>query len=710
MINWLKNSSDEAVPKVEAVAAPDVTTLDNAGLLALITDSSSTPALREAALARLQQDADIKQVAKWAADHDKRLYRQANARLTQQREQQHALKNAQDLLEQFQQLHDNSLLPLNRLAELDHAWNALETHLHDTASRAQHASLRSTIEQRVIARTQLQQNASGLRNQLEALRIDIDSAGKIRLETLAQSVEDISQQLVKVVAHAEISALTSSQLNALDDALQAARGALEQRAAHLAKPSEEIVAPAPSPEKTAPAIDANEVKQMLEQLQQALSEGHIDAALERESQISARVKGHVIDPKLHAQLKRAHAELARLKGWERFGVDVVRDGLIEEALALPNNGLSVEALGNAVRELRERWKTLDTQAGAGAPVPVWKRFNQACETAYQPVANWLNEQTALKTQLVEEAENLAQTFEAQVAENSADRSAENAIEWKKIASQIDSLRHRWRNTARHGHRALLQRFDTALLRLQQPLDAHYQREQQAREALIQRAKTLLQDPKAHFGKLRTLQQDWQTRAKNVSLPKSKEQSLWQEFRSTCDAAAEKMKQGLNAEREREESVQRERAAKQQQAQTSFETALQKVLLAAQLAGDASLRAQWDALGSAGVLEAALKARVDAALPLEATFNDRLIELEIEAGLPSNGHETRRRELQIAMLARKMKGGGSADDSLALLQNLLRQNFDLEQAQRLVNVLRAKPQWLKLRSERSGERSERTPQR
>lgn len=705
MMNWLKNSSVEPVAPEPSAPAPDLTTLDDAGLLAFITDSSATPALREAALARLQQDADLKKIAKWAAEHDKRLYRQATARLNQQREQQNALKHAQELLEQFQQLHASSLLPLNRLAELDEAWQALESHLQDSASRTQHADLRSAIEQRVTARTQLQQQASGLRNQLEVMRIDIDSAGKIRLETLAQSVQDISQQLAGIVAHTEISALTSSQLSALDDALQAARGALEQRAAHLAQPVEDVVAVEPASEKIAPVLNSVELQQALDQLLQALNEGHIDTALEHETQLSARVKGHAVDPVIQAQLKRARAELARLKGWESFGVDVVRDGLIEEALALPNKGLNLEALGSATRELRERWKTLDTQAGTGAPTPLWKRFNQACEVAYEPVAQWLNEQTALKTQLVEEAENLAQKFEAQVAQSAA----ENAIEWKKIASQTDSLRQRWRATARHGQRALLQRFEAALLRLQQPLDAHYQGEQQAREALIQSAKNLLQDPKAHFGKLRSVQQDWQARAKNSPLPKSKEQSLWQEFRSSCDAAAEKMKQGLNAEREREQSVQRERAAKQQQAQTSFEIALQKVLLAAQLANDPSLRAQWDALGHAGALEAALKARVDAALPAEATFNDRLIELEIEAGLPSDGHETRRRELQIAMLARKMKGGGSADESWALLQNLLRQNYSLEQAQRLVKVLRAKPQWLKLRSERH-EAGPRGPQR
>lgn len=649
MLNhWFTNKTPqtEETQATAEFSAVDIASLDAEGLCRLVTapNGQAWDAQREEALARLADDeVSLKRVVKWAGEHDKNLYRLAQGHLLAIRTRQQAGIEAQRLLEQFEQLLASDIPALNRVVELDHAWEALRPKLDDAPSLEKHQQLRASIETRLQARTLLQQQANILRTQLEGLRADIDSAGQIKLDGLAEQLATTAEALPVLVASKEISALSSTQVVALDEALQSALTALANRRAHF-----DAVAAIPS----------------------------VASVASSSSQPTPKTK----PPKKSMQVKQERAQEANLRDWQKFGTEVVRQGLIEEALALLQNQCEPEALGRSVRELRERWKAVDTQMGHGAPAPLWKRFDDACEKAYAPVVAWLAENAQLRVQLAEQAEAALSEW-----------LAAPTPDWRKLHGVVDNLRQRWRalgGTPRtEAAKEATRRFEAAWAQLFEPLQAQRQKEENERRDLIARAHALGTQTHVSFGKLRLLQDEWQNRAKSFPLTKAKEQSFWLEFRDACNVVMTQIKQKQTAEREREHAERHERQQRQDRAKRALHSALEKIKLAPQLNDNPELVAEWKSLqekyGDAGALQKALQQRVDQPEPYSANFRDDLITLEIELGVPSPGDETRRRELQIGLLARKLKGEKISGGTLSALQTLLRQRYTLADAQRLV---------------------------
>lgn len=617
--------------------------------VALITaaDTTINAAQREAALARVTDETDLKRVAQWAAEHDKRLYRLATTRLQDLRSRAQAAQQAEALLAQYQQWLGNDVLALNRLAELDHAWSALEKNLTHTEWPQRHAEVRSALEQRVLARVQLQQHAHSLRNQLEGLRADIDSAGSLKLDELGAQLTQTAAHLPELLASKEISVLSSQQLTALDEALRAAQQALQDRQTHWA---------------------------------QVTAQAHVSRA----PPANAPVAAAPAPKRISAREKRERAEQQRLRDWRQFGGEVVRQGLIDEAGALSTQSLAPAALAHAVKQLRARWKALDAQMGAGAPTAWWKRFDAACEQAYAPAAAWFAEQVRQRELQAQQRDEYLQQAEQQARE----LLATEPRDWRKIVSTIDHWRQRWRALGAVPKEAA-QRFEAALSELQTQLHAQRQTEEQARLDLIQRAQALADQTPIRFSSLRALQEEWQTRAKRCPLAAPKEQALWQIFRQACETVAQSLKQSRQAERERVQTAQQARDQALQRTRRIEQAAIEKIIAATAQ----NLAPSATELAETGALRVALEQRYQQPKPLSATFRDDLIRLELEAGLPSPGDETRRRELQISLLAQKMKGERWLSQPFEMFLALLPQQYNAGHAERLVALLRRYPQWV-----------------
>ncbi|MFN8917674.1 MAG: DUF349 domain-containing protein [Burkholderiales bacterium] len=617
---------------------------------------------REAVLAQTDDNAELKRIAKWAAEHDKRLYRLAQGRLNERRQQAHVVSEATRLLDAFSHLLNADVLALNRIAELDHGWSAIEKMLNDADLIQRHAELRSRLENRVMARFQLQQQANTLRLQLEGIRTDIDSAGQLKLESLAQTLEQLANQLPELVASPEISALSPQQITALDESLKTARQTLSARHEHFHAITQ--------------AVESAALKQVqAEAISKSGKKSHASSNAE----------------------KIERAEQSRLRDWQRFGTDVVRQGLIDEAEALLLSGSSPETLAYAVKDLRTRWKKVDEQMGSGAPAPVWKRFDLACEKAYAPAAEWLEQQALLRSENSKQKQLLAELAEAELQRLTSD----STPDWRKLAGQIDSLRQRWRSIGpanKEQNKLLTQRFDAAMAQLTQPLQQQRQKEQDERQTLIASARQLASQGSTNFSQLRVLQQAWQVRARNCPLPTNKEQALWADFRSACQQVADQIKQGKNAERERELAAQQQRREREQEQKNFATSTIRKIRLACAPDQTDGLLLLWSEAGNAGPFEKVLQKRMQQPVDLMPDFEEQLIRLEIDSGLSSPGSEALRRQLQIALLAQKLKGGLVAGSIRQGFENLLIQRYEPHHAERLVALLQHHPQWFGSRSQ------------
>jgi len=200
-------------------------------------------------------------------------------------------------------------------------------------------------------------------------------------------------------------------------------------------------------------------------------------------------------------------------------------------------------LQDAIRKLREEWKTAD--AGGAPNLALWKRFDHACNAAHRFVDEWLEKSRAETAQ--HKAQRLALITEVEawtVVQASGD-----APNWKAVNRQLHQFSERWRMG---GHvpeavfAPLQSRWKNAIAAAAAPLLAAQKDSAARRHALIAQAQELSQAATLRIDAVKALQQSWQAEALAVPLDRKHEQKLWDAFRKPIDQAFQKK----SAEREK----------------------------------------------------------------------------------------------------------------------------------------------------------------
>lgn len=320
----------------------------------------------------------------------------------------------------------------------------------------------------------------------------------------------------------------------------AARQELEQRWGEiLAK-----LAPAPEPEKprveepkpvpkAKPRVDAEAAQALLEAFEQALEQGHLQDAEATSKKFDALVGEARLPGALDSRLKRAHGQLARLRGWARWGTDQAREHLVEAAEALLREPPSdVEDLAHAIKSLRGEWKHLDTH-GPGSRGQ-WERFDGALEKAYQPVAERRAEEAAKHAEARSAKEALLAEWEAWLA-----GIAWEHADWKVIEAAREDMFQRWRAAAMAGfkdERQLRKRYDALVAQLDDKRKAAHDAEIARRGQLTAAAEALKDEPDVAkaVNEAKALQTKWRDEAGSLRLRRSEEEKAWKKFRAALD--------------------------------------------------------------------------------------------------------------------------------------------------------------------------------
>lgn len=281
----------------------------------------------------------------------------------------------------------------------------------------------------------------------------------------------------------------------------------------------------------------------------SLADGHLEEAGKQLAHLQTAADRLGSSAELQARIVALQSEFSRLKSWQHWGGGRARDDLVVEAEALAASTVTPEGaspvkfpikqLDNSIEQLRARWKELDRLGGATSK-QLWQRFDAALKTAYLPVAAHLAQLNEARQ------ENLAarnKLLDALDALNLTD-DGQNAQDWKEIQRALTHFQTEWRklgpleHTVPHkSQRALLERMQASVARLEDPLKEVQISAQAGREQLIARAKAL--GTNVHdrdiMAKLRELQTQWQSQAKSQPLPRNTENLLWAEFRTAIDA-------------------------------------------------------------------------------------------------------------------------------------------------------------------------------
>lgn len=333
----------------------------------------------------------------------------------------------------------------------------------------------------------------------------------------------------------------------------------------LAPPSERPAAARPKVDPVRQAQAQQAVQAVLTTLESELTQGHGKASTAAANALRAAMKEHgrLVGDAMELQAQAALAAAGELEGWQRWRADQLRTELVAQAEGLFVPGPDQQRqpryggrkMQETLRALREQWKTTDQ--GGQPNHALWKRFDHACNAAYEVVQAWLDQ---LKTQ---EAEHRAQR-QALIAELqawAADNTTAKDGDWKGFGRVLHEFSQRWRDAGHLGEKAFAQmqsQWKEVYQAAAAPLEAMQTATIEQRKELIAQAQALASEPHLRLDAVRTLQQRWQAQAQTVPLDRRLEQKLWDAFRKPIDEAfarkAQEREQAHAALSERDRAV------------------------------------------------------------------------------------------------------------------------------------------------------------
>lgn len=325
------------------------------------------------------------------------------------------------------------------------------------------------------------------------------------------------------------------------DELRQARGLPAETA--VARPAR----PKMDPELRVKANQA--VSDVLRKLEEEIAQGHGKASAGAAAALRNALKEHgkQIDDKLETQAHAALAAATELEGWQRWRADQLRQELVAQAEGLfeqpkaeegqepvpPKPRYGGRKMQEQLRNLREQWKQVDQ--GGPPNHALWKRFDDACNRAYEVVQAWLDkvkseaaESRGKRLALIEELRAWA---EAHAAPADGD--------WKAFNRALHQFSDRWREAGHLSEKAFAElqpQWKDAFTAASAPLEAAQKESIERRHAMIDEAQGLGAAPQLRIDAVKALQQRWQAEAQAVPLDRKQEQRLWDAFRKPIDEA------------------------------------------------------------------------------------------------------------------------------------------------------------------------------
>ena len=256
--------------------------------------------------------------------------------------------------------------------------------------------------------------------------------------------------------------------------------------------------------------------------------------------------------------------------WERFNqacqnaYQRYREHLCQQIEALLEGEPDLEEAAKTIRKAQTTWKNLGSQGHSQA---LWERFNQACQTAYEPCRTHFHIKSIERERNFSEKQALCDRLDQFAQETNWENP-----NWKEVYHFVRDTDKTWRNigtTDRKLKKIVQRRFQAAMQILEIHLNDERQDNCRARvkllgqvDGLALQMKTFMAnhqdaitdgDPKAKkvldakitegINQVKKLQEQWV-----VTIPGNRriEREFWQTFRSACDEVFNYRKQQQDA--------------------------------------------------------------------------------------------------------------------------------------------------------------------
>jgi len=240
-----------------------------------------------------------------------------------------------------------------RLAELSSAVNAsMTTHQHAEEAREQAQAMVAQVEGLEAASLELCQNLETGWSTVALGTSELDEALRLRFTTGMAALK---------APHAEA----------------------------IAKAAAARPAKADKPDNSAKKEVQDKLRNLITETEAALEAGAAAIAIKLTDEMRVlRGLAGPLSPGWKSRLVAAEKQVAKLRDWQRYTGEKLREELIVAADKLKESHLNPEMLGKEITLLQDAWKKLDTEPTGGAPKPLWDRFHAATNTAYERVKAW----------------------------------------------------------------------------------------------------------------------------------------------------------------------------------------------------------------------------------------------------------------------------------------------------------------------------------
>jgi len=487
---------------------------DDPRWIATLVIEGSSSRLRQLAAQRIEDPATLKQLLKQVRDRDKNVYKIIKQKCDALREvERHGTQVQDDILA---------------------ACGSLERHAHRVYDPIYEPTFRHFHERW----HSLEEQASP--EIRDRARLAIDRCREI----MASHARLLAEQAAEASRRAE---LQEARKKAAEQAEAENRLRIDAAAAEAAEAARvrEAEEKARAEARAAEVLAQRRIGGLAARALSALREGHtgqaagLRRAIEEKLPRLAAVPGH-----LAAQVHELDAKLDELKQWKDYAVAPKRAELIAEMESLVGSSEAPQALADRINQLKEDWRTISKGVISESEAD-WQRFHTASVAAYQPCREYFEAQSKLRRENLERRRSLLERLQAFEAGQGGDQ-----FDSRLAATVLREARQEWRRNTpvdRAAGLAVAKEFDASMARLQARLDAWHAQMSAAKQALIQRARQLVdqEDVRGALDAMKGLQLQW----KQASvLPRDQEQRLWEEFREVCDAIFRRRQQA-QADRE-----------------------------------------------------------------------------------------------------------------------------------------------------------------
>lgn len=462
-----------------------------------LAGSARIPAVRLKAAAALTTHESWQSLLATAQDRDRRVWKLMKDRLAGVRQQERAQAERGAIVAGLEEILTRRPVDLVRLVDLDKRWELIQAVIEAgplTEARAQvsariEAEQKTQLELRRIISAAIAGEAQAREPGADPAKLENEAAALVallsgldpadappaqlleaqgRVATFSDAVASMKQEQQSHEAGRARAREILGQIERLEAAslelcqnLEADWGAItlgdtaddeemKQRfaagIATLKAPHAEALAQAREKSQQANA----DKKQMQERLRHLITE--VEGALERGGAAEAiklndemrvlRNSAGQLSPGWKTRLSAAEKQVAKLRGWQRFTGEKLREELINAAEKLKESHLTPDLLGKEITLLQEEWKKLDTEPAGAAPKGLWERFHAATNLAYERVKVYRDAQ-AKEREVNAEKRRALIAEAAPISQQFAEGITPTPEAWKTLASQRASLHDRW---------------------------------------------------------------------------------------------------------------------------------------------------------------------------------------------------------------------------------------------------------------------------